>query len=64
MRRNRLTFIGRVNLGKMIADDVIYCQNSWVVGVFEFLVYLVFEVRLEVPDVLLLLQSRLDIVFY
>jgi len=48
----------------MIADDVIYCQNSWVVGVFEFLVYLVFEVRLEVPDVLLLLQSRLDIVFY
>ena len=56
--------IGRVNLGKMIADDVIYCQNSSVVGVFEFLVYLVFEVRLEFPDVLLLLQSRLNIVFY
>jgi hypothetical protein len=56
--------IGGVNLGKMIADDIINSQNSSVIGVFEFLINLELEVRLQVPDILLLLQSSLDLIFY
>ena len=46
----------------MITDDVIQCQNSSVVGIFEFLINLALEVRLKVPDALLLLHPSLDFI--
>lgn len=46
----------------MIADDVIQCQNSSVVGIFEFLINLALEVRLKIPDALLLLHPSLDFI--
>ena len=59
MRRDHLN-IGWVDLREVVGYDVIHSNDALIARLFEFLIYLAFQVAFEISDTLLLFQALLD----